>query len=146
MHGAAEIAHGTWALLFALLAISSVEASYVGRSMWYNTTSQRCGGSVVVHHPALHSTIDGPSRLPSLTPAAPEHPVSGSASPRTYRQEAPAKNVHIVCHTHNDPGWLKTVDQYHYGSNNSIQVLLAALSHVPRSRQHQSVLSLDTHR
>ena len=32
------------------------------------------------------------------------------------------RNVHIVCHSHDDPGWLKTVDQYHYGSNNSIQV------------------------
>jgi len=30
-------------------------------------------------------------------------------------------NVHLVSHSHDDVGWLKTVDQYFVGSNNSIQ-------------------------
>lgn len=30
-------------------------------------------------------------------------------------------NVHLVPHSHCDVGWLKTVDQYFEGTNNSIQ-------------------------
>nr|XP_014342916.1 PREDICTED: lysosomal alpha-mannosidase [Latimeria chalumnae] len=50
-----------------------------------------------------------PSRLPSC---------GYQSCPAT---KAGKLNVHLVPHTHDDVGWLKTVDQYFYGSRNEIQ-------------------------
>lgn len=44
--------------------------------------------------------------------------VCSSGAPKS---KAEVLQVHIVPHTHDDVGWLKTVDEYYYGANNSIQ-------------------------
>ncbi|XP_055954551.1 lysosomal alpha-mannosidase [Patella vulgata] len=52
--------------------------------------------------------------------------VFSSASSCGYSSCNPVKdgmiNVHLVPHTHDDVGWLKTVDQYFYGDKNDIQI------------------------
>ena len=44
-----------------------------------------------------------------------------SSSGAAVGDEGDVLTVHLVPHTHDDPGWLKTIDQYFYGANNTIQ-------------------------
>ena len=46
---------------------------------------------------------------------------SFKCSPNVPVTDAEKLQIHLVPHTHDDVGWLKTVDEYFYGSNNSIQ-------------------------
>lgn len=59
-----------------------------------------------------------PRRIPDQARAG--NPVNPGCITKGAPKEG-TLNVHLICHSHDDVGWLKTVDQYYYGANNSIQ-------------------------
>ena len=70
--------------------------------------------------------------LPTAARSDPLCPRSGDKDDGSERQGGNnhlerTLNVHIVPHSHDDVGWLKTVDQYFYGLNNTIQQAHVAL-------------------
>ena len=77
--------------------------------------STRCVAAAVLATALLAS-------FASLQPAAAAVGSDDAAGGSTGRggDSAPL-NVHLICHTHDDVGWLKTVDEYYVGSKNDIQ-------------------------
>jgi alpha-mannosidase len=58
----------------------------------------------------------------TLAAAASARPAKKRYNTDAVRSDAPGVlNVHVIAHTHDDVGWLKTVDEYYAGLNNSIQ-------------------------
>ncbi|KAK5925893.1 hypothetical protein CgunFtcFv8_021508 [Champsocephalus gunnari] len=71
-----------------------------------------------LHLAALLSFFSGALPFP-LGPEAGKSPTCGYES--CHATQPDMLNVHLVPHTHDDVGWLKTVDQYFYGDRNDIQ-------------------------
>jgi lysosomal alpha-mannosidase len=49
------------------------------------------------------------------------HPSDATLSPKLRSSNSEKLTVHMLHHTHDDVGWLKTVDEYFTGVNNDIQ-------------------------
>ncbi|XP_039250452.2 lysosomal alpha-mannosidase-like [Styela clava] len=70
--------------------------------------------SIVLHHVIFCFAIPCVWTLASTT--------CGGAYQSCNLGDPTKLNVHLVPHTHDDVGWLKTVDQYFYGANKTIQM------------------------
>ncbi|XP_006875234.1 PREDICTED: lysosomal alpha-mannosidase-like [Chrysochloris asiatica] len=89
--------------------------------------------------PVTNSRVPGP-HIPSfllllMLLAAPETCASGYQT--CPKVQPNILNVHLVAHTHNDVGWLKTVDEYLYESETSPECVFHILNSVVKALQAQ---------
>ncbi|XP_002065049.4 lysosomal alpha-mannosidase isoform X2 [Drosophila willistoni] len=68
---------------------------------------------------ALHN-VEGRNIKPQAEEEE-EQPASQCGYASCHPTKPNMLNVHLIAHTHDDVGWLKTVDQYYYGSETRIQ-------------------------
>ena len=78
------------------------------------------GGAVVVALALALALWPVPASSAPLAPRGAQNPFNPGCITAGSPKEG-VLNVHLICHSHDDVGWLKTVDQYYYGANNSIQ-------------------------
>ncbi|XP_033223798.1 lysosomal alpha-mannosidase-like [Belonocnema kinseyi] len=61
--------------------------------------------------------------IPTETAVLPNNQEKKTCGYESCAKVDPTKlNIHIVAHSHDDVGWLKTVDQYYFGHRNDIQI------------------------